>query len=287
MTFCRWEDLGVSRNLTMLLVVLFSSHFNVFFASVGLCYDVSLAKGGLDLSVQGYGHKLPVLVEKIVEEMQRFGTDASACSTDLFDRMKEKSLRNLKNYLFWQPYYHCLVGSLMCLEEGRFNSVEKYNALKAATLTDFTSFVSTLIKVFRAQVLVHGNITAAETSALTQLITTKLPFQALPISQVPLRRVVQLMPGSSFVYRQHSAQNNPAELNSAVENIYMVGLSDGARVAGALPSASSVEVINEATLELLAHMVLLLYFCGTIMITVVNLPTISFDGQIMFIFVRQ
>ena len=219
---------------------------------------MSLAKGGLDLSVQGYGHKLPVLVSKIVEEMQRFGTDSTACSAELFARMQEKSLRNLKNYLFWQPYYHCIVGSLMCLEDGRFSSNEKYAALETASLADFTSFVSSLVKVFRAQVLVHGNITASEARALTALITEKLPFRALPHSQVPARRVAVLAPGSSYVYRQHALQTNPQEQNSAVENIYMVGLSDGATGVPPLPTVESAAVVHEATLELLAHMVTIL-----------------------------
>jgi hypothetical protein len=222
---------------------------------LGLCYDVTLAKGGLDLAVQGYCHKLPVLMSKIVEEMQRFASDPAACSTDLFARMKQKSLRNLKNYLFWQPYYHCMIGSLLCLEDGRFSSAEKFRALEGATHADFYSFVSALVKTLRAQVLVHGNLTADDATKLTALITEKLPFKALPLSQVSVRRVVAVPEGASYIYRQHAAQTNPNEINSAAENIYLVGLSDGAQQGGVLPAASSPAVVNEAALELLAHMV--------------------------------
>ena len=216
---------------------------------------MTLAKGGIDIAVQGYGHKLPVLVSKIVEEMQRFAVDPTACSPDLFARMKEKSLRTLKNYLFWQPYYHCIVGSLLCLEDGRFSHAEKYRALETATLSDFTVFVSTLLQCLRAQVLVHGNTTVLETEQLTALITEKLPYRALATTQRPIRRVVQLVPGVSYLYRQHSAVNNPNEVNSAVENIYFVGLSDGARAGIALPTVTSTAVVQEASLELLSHMV--------------------------------
>lgn len=205
--------------------------------------------------MQGYNHKLPVLIGKIVEELQRFGVDIDACSDDLFNRMKEKSMRNLKNYLFWQPYYHCIVGSLLCLEEGRFRSVEKYRALESATKADFFSFCSNFVKNLRAQVLVHGNATANDATALTALISAKLPFKALPASQLPVRRVVNVSPGSSVIFRQHSVQNNPNEINSAVENIYLVGLSDGASTASPTPSPESAGVVNEAALELLAHMV--------------------------------
>jgi secreted Zn-dependent insulinase-like peptidase len=173
--------------------------------------------------------------------------------------MKEKSLRNLKNYLFWQPYYHCIVTSLLCLEDGRFSSVEKFRALEEATLADFRSFASSMVKTLKAQVLVHGNITAEETALLTAKISENLPFKTLPSSQAPVRRVVQLEESAGYVFRQHAALNNPNEVNSAVENIYMVGLSDGATKQCARPQATSPAVVNEATLELLAHMVRSLY----------------------------
>lgn len=221
----------------------------------GLCYDVTLAKGGLDIAVQGYGHKLPVLLGKIIEEMQRFASDPTACSADLFARMKQKSLRNLKNYLFWQPYYHCMIGSLLCLEDGRFGSAEKHRALEGATHADFFAFTSTFVKSLKAQVLVHGNVTALDAKKLTAEITTRMPFRALPLSQTPVRRVVQLPAGSHYIYRQHAVQTNPHELNSAVENVYLVGLSEGSAAGGMQPQPTSQGVVSEASLELLAHMV--------------------------------
>jgi insulysin len=232
------------------------------FCVLGLGYDIALAKGGLDVSVSGYDHKLPVLVMRIVEEMSRFATDPQACSSDLFGRMKEKSLRNLKNYLFWQPYYHCMVGSLMCLEDPRFSNAEKYAALEAATLSDFLSFVRMFVQSLKAQVLVLGNITPAQSQELTSAILEKLPFSACAHAQVPHRRVVSLVPGTTYVYRQHAAQNNPAELNSAVENIYLVGLSEGSKEGQqAPPAATTPGVQQEALLELLSHMVRFL-FCS-------------------------
>ena len=63
-------------------------------------------------------HKLPLLVDKTLQEMCRLAGEAP-CSPELFARMKEKQLRSYYNYLFWQPYYHCLVGTVVCLEEPR------------------------------------------------------------------------------------------------------------------------------------------------------------------------
>jgi insulysin len=119
-----------------------------------LCYDIQLSKGGLDISVQGYGHRLPVLLEKIAGEIQRVSQNSSshALSGDLFQLMKEKTLRSLKNYLFWQPYYHSMLGSLLCLEDGRYSSSEKHQSLSAASFDDFQSFAAQLVKQMKAQV---------------------------------------------------------------------------------------------------------------------------------------
>ena len=81
--------------------------------------------------------------------------------------MKERCLQNYKNYLFWQPYYHCLYGSLVCLEEPRsvelirycnsdiycmtwiycrWSNAEKYHALKPSTLSDLLSFANVFLR---------------------------------------------------------------------------------------------------------------------------------------------
>jgi len=230
------------------------NEFSYYADCAGLYYDVSLAKGGIDLALQGYNHKLHKLVSKIVEEIQNLGSNESACSPALFQRMKQKCLRNLKNYLFWQPYYHAIVGGLLCLEDPRFGNAEKYRALEGASLSDFQSFARTFVGSFKAQVLVHGNITATETQSLTALILEKLQFKSLPYSQFPTRRVVQLEAGVTYLYRQHCQRNNPNEVNSSVSNVYVVGLSAGSTAASPDPPVEHPAVLLEAHVELLVHM---------------------------------
>jgi insulysin len=108
----------------------------------------------------------------------------------------------------------------------------------------------------RCMLLVHGNATASEAAELTDLVCEKMPFLPLPHSQLPTRRVIQLATGgtgASYMYRQHAALLNPEEPNSAVENVYMLGLAHGMGGAeGDVDSLSSVRA--EAMLELLSHM---------------------------------
>ena len=132
----------------------------------------------------------------------------------------------------------------------------------------------------QSQVLIHGNATAAEAKDLTQLILSKIPFNTLPHSQVPIRRLVRLKEGTTYLYRQHAANANPNEVNSATENIYMVGQSHGSSSSsssdddddddaveveeedGSCSTSTSIEkllskddIVNEASLELLVHMI--------------------------------
>ena len=159
-----------------------------------------------------------MMLEKIAVEIQRMSQNSSshALSSDLFQLVKEKTLRSLKNYIFWQPYYHSMLCSLLCLEDGRYCSSEKHQSLSAALFDDVQ------VKQMKAQVLIHGNVTAAEAKDLTQLILSKIPFDQLLHSQVSIRRLVRLREGTSYLYRQRAADANPNEVNSATENIYIV-----------------------------------------------------------------
>ena len=77
-----------------------------------------------------------------------------------------------------------------------------------------------------------------------------------------MRRVVRLEAGVEYVYRQHSRSFNPSEVNSAVENVYIVSESEGCSSAGGLGTVDedpdrdgAKRIANEALLELMAHLV--------------------------------
>lgn len=203
-----------------------------------------MAKGGLEIYFQGYGHKMPTLVERAAQEIHRLAHDRTACSEELFQRVKEKQLRSLKNALFSQPYYHCILGGLLCLEEPRWSAAEKYEALQHATLDGFLVFANQFLAQAKVEVLVNGNATRDEAVALSKQVNQILQAKTLPYSHEFLRRAVALVPlplkdalneskGSStkkvieYVYRQSALSCNPNEVNSAIENLYFIGEGAG------------------------------------------------------------
>ena len=209
------------------------NEYSYYADCAGLYYGVQLAKGGLEFYFQGYGHKLPILVERAASEIYRLAHNTSACSAALFQRIKEKQLRSLKNTLFSQPYYHCILGGLLCLEEPRWSNPEKYTALQTATLEGFHVFAGQFLAQAKLDVLVNGNATSLEAIALSKQVTQILQAKALPYSHEFLRRGVSLFPKSGankileYVYRQSALTCNPNEVNSAIENLYYIGEAAG------------------------------------------------------------
>ena len=232
------------------------SEYSYYADCAGLQCDVKLAKGGIEIMFFGYQHKLPVLVSKVLEEMKKLGGE-TPCPADCFTRVKEKVLRSYYNFKFGQPYYHCLLGFAVCLEDPRWSSEEKYAALSGATLADFHSFSAQLVRHMKADVLVHGNATAEEAGSLSASIVKTLDFLPLSASQEPLRRIVSLPKGKEYIYRQHSKTMNPKEPNSAVEVFLIVGDYAGYHLSTDVDASNSVvsQIRDESLLELMAHLI--------------------------------
>ena len=192
----------------------------------GLSYDVRNTNKGLVLIFYGYHDKLGTLMVKTLNEMKNMGdanSPNSPCSEDIFDRLKERLLRQYANSVFAQPYSHCITASLECLEHPRWNNLEKHAALSTLTMMDFKSFCSLLLKSMFAEVFVMGNISPEASQALSLDVIKTLNCEKLVESQFPTRRGVLLECGKNYVYQQNATLFNPDEVNSAIENLYFVG----------------------------------------------------------------
>ena len=78
--------------------------------------------------------------------------------------------------------------------------------------------------------------------------------------QESIRRVVSLEPGTCYVYRQHSLNCNPAEKNSAVQNVYLIAEEVSVNDIAAANNNNSISTVDnilheEAISELVSHLV--------------------------------
>ena len=242
MATCTAANVALTELFTLVLKEAMNE-FSYYADCAGLHYDVRLAKSGVCVSFFGYSHKLPVLVAKTAECMSKLCEGQA----DVFARVKEKTVQQYANYLFWQPYMHCLMGAAVCLEDPRFSNAEKHAALLPLTLTDFQCYARAFTAALKVEVLVHGNADPVEARGLAESFTAALGAQPLPCSQEAIRRVVALRRGCTYLYRQHCLQCNPAEKNSAIMNLYAVCAESSGLDQG--------RIALEAKLELMGHLV--------------------------------
>lgn len=212
------------------------NEFAYYADCAGLYFDISLTKGGLQIRIQGYGHKLPVLVERVFQELQNFATtSATTYDIGLFQRVKDCMVRSYKNQLFSQPYYHSMLATHQCLEEPRWGIFEKLHALELVNPTSLQAFAQQFLSQIRIEAFMNGNITSDEAKDLLRKVHDILKTSHLPYALQPLRRAVALTAGYDYLYRQCAQVYNPNEVNSASSIFYLFG-----EIAGCPPSIMDV-----------------------------------------------
>jgi len=223
----------------------------------GLYFSVQNSYSGIDFAFYGYNHKLPILVFRVIEAMKELSGGLNESVEDIYHRMKEKVLLGYKNFAFSQPYMHCLIGTLNCVEFPRWNVKEKRTALQSSTFSEFKSFCSILLRSLHSELFVHGNATVDLTKEISVRIQDILQSSPLSFSESLTRRLINFKVGASYLYRQHAVHNNPKEVNSAVENVYFACMQD--RAVASAPLEPGIErwgrLGTTALLLLLGHMI--------------------------------
>lgn len=173
---------------------------------------------GIELSVSGYSQKAHILLKRLVDAMTKL---PAHIKEPLFDRMKDKLMKQYQNFLFAQPYQHAFFAADLCLENTKWSIEEKMMALQAITIQDVIDFSRRLLKRFHLEVLVHGNVSSDEAKQIADIILNEFEPEQPFSSTLPEMRVVQLDNGKDYTYRFE--EPNPENTNSSIVNIYQVG----------------------------------------------------------------
>jgi insulysin len=121
----------------------------------GLEYRLDATWEGLLLNLQGYNHKLGVLLDTIVRKMSGFQADP-----ERFELIKEKLIRNYRNFDLEQPYQHALYYTTYLTQEKLWTNQEKLHELLDVTVDELNAFVPMMLNQLHMEGLVHGNISA-------------------------------------------------------------------------------------------------------------------------------
>ena len=107
-----------------------------YYADVAsLSFTTTVTRLGFDISVAGFDHKAPVLLQMILETLR-----SMEISSALFDRVKDKIMKNYQNFEFKQAYQHALYYAVICMEWPRWIHAEKCQALAPITVDEIQAF---------------------------------------------------------------------------------------------------------------------------------------------------
>jgi insulysin len=181
----------------------------------GLVSDLTANSQGLSVSVEGYNDKLHVLLEKVLVSMRDLDV-----REDRFKIILDRTVRNMRNYEFGQPYHQIGMFS-------RYLKMEKYHmteallqAFEGVTADDVRQFYPQLLSQFFTEILVHGNVHKEEALQITDLVERIMKPKPLPPSQWPIRRNIVLPPGSNYIYAR--PLKDPNNVNHCIEySIYL------------------------------------------------------------------
>ncbi|CAL8269994.1 unnamed protein product, partial [Arctogadus glacialis] len=181
-------------------------------------YKLVAAEHGLLLRLKGFNHKLPLLLELLVDHLADFIVEEEVFSM-FFQQMKKTYFNILIN-----PERLARDVRLLVLEPSRWSLVQKYQALvEGVRAEDLLAFSRELKEQLYAEGLVQGNLTSTESKQILQYLTNKLQFHPLAIEVPVLFRVLEI-PEKHHLCKIKSF--NKGDANSEVTVYYQSGLKN-------------------------------------------------------------
>ncbi|XP_063057028.1 nardilysin b isoform X2 [Engraulis encrasicolus] len=178
-------------------------------------YKLVAGEHGLIIRVKGFNHKLPLLLQLIVDYLADFST-----SLNVFTMFVEQLKKSYFNVLI-NPERLGKDVRLLILEHCRWSMMQKYEALmEGLSVDDLMNFVKSLKSELYVEGLVQGNSTSAESKEFLEYLINKLQFSPLTVEAPVLFRVVEL-PGKHHICKVRSL--NKGDANSEVTVYFQSG----------------------------------------------------------------
>lgn len=136
----------------------------------GLHYNLTASGRGIELALGGYQHKLPVLLDRILEQMQHL-----ELSEEEFDRYQASLERQYKNQLKNKPYERTLAELRQWLFVPSFNEEELLTALSQIDRQQVIDYAENFASKLAVQSFVYGSISSATALELSELVAKYYP----------------------------------------------------------------------------------------------------------------
>lgn len=153
-------------------------------ALAGLNYHLKVNSLGLELSLGGYQHKLPVLLERILTQM-----DKVDLSEDEFQRYRDSLQRMLENQLKNKPYERAIVELRRTLIAPSFSEAELLASLTDITRADVLAFGQDLQHNLATRLYVHGSLSKEQALEFADVVDRHFKANAPLVAQPNLLRM--------------------------------------------------------------------------------------------------
>jgi len=174
---------------------------------------------GIDIKVEGFSHKLPLLATFI------FKTIAALQFTDEdFTRIHEQLVRSYRNANM-KPLKHANYLRLRLLKKEMWPLEALRPEIEAVTAAEIRAFLPVLLKETHIESLIFGNVTEKEAISLGEAARAALGA----VSTATQNDVCLRLPDPSCSWLLHAPVVNAEEENSAVEIYFQCGLSHDPR----------------------------------------------------------
>ncbi len=206
------NDTAQHAATTELLVRTLRENLNEFSypaSLAGLHYDISRSSRGVLLRIQGFDTRQGLLLERMLDAVHRSTADATAIDAGVFARVRDDYSRELRDNSKRPPYelLRSDIGNLLLRHSWSDAELLQYSDRISAA--DMRKFAQRLFASVHIDMLVYGNVVAADAQQLGDLVARQLLANAQPAAKLPVQ-IMQL--GASDFRRTIPAAHNDAAL---------------------------------------------------------------------------
>ena len=169
----------------------------------GLDYSFTSDLDELTIVISGYTASIEMLLKEIGKRLSSF-----ELSEQLFADIKDRKLRNLKNFKMGQAWEVARYLSRRIRKEKYFDIESQIKESETLNLKDLKQFAGTLYKKTRIEGLVHGNITADEAVNLSRMLKSFLNSTPIDKKDTFEQRILVEKENNPVTYIERLDTNN-------------------------------------------------------------------------------
>lgn len=157
----------------------------------GLNYDIGRSGRGITLRIEGFDAKQNVLLERMLDALRRAAIDPAALDPNVLARVHEDYRRELRDNSKRPPYELLRSDIGDVLVRNFWTDAELLQHSEKIGAADVRKFAQQLLARLRIDMLVYGNVVAADAQQLGALVARQLLASAQPIA-APAVEIAQL-----------------------------------------------------------------------------------------------